>query len=416
MKAGWYGKEPHRRQLWQCTPSNGDPVHRFAGLLPRQVAKAGSCTECEAVIESWEGPQTAKLYDFTTREVAQALAAAASGMSYRSTADKIRTRAHRRRPPNQRRNSEHPNRHGQLVANWVDVFAPVIWTHYSPTSWPDWLVIDAGEYRTTVVQPGGTRKGTAAFTVLAAVGYSAPRFLPRPWWVEICPVETGAAWQAMFSQLPGTPRLIVSDGTNKLPGAIRASFPRPGDPAPELRSCEWHLRRGISEKLPGYILPPKLPNFGRDAPSDAMTEPHHPIREAFHNAFRSVADFQNFEAMVRAEAQVTGGLIGPCRWLDLHASKIRSELQTRSPGGPKSVGSVENVLKELKNRIQWRASNFGNKTRTTSLLRLMLLEMRGQADEREWAEIIRTHLHSHRGRPADQRRWDDPAGVRSIRR
>lgn len=85
VRAGWYGKKPHRRQRWKCSPPNGDPVHRFTPTLPRQVARHDSCWECEALIEDWEGPQTARSYDFTTREIANALIRVATGASYRST-------------------------------------------------------------------------------------------------------------------------------------------------------------------------------------------------------------------------------------------------------------------------------------------------------------------------------------------
>ncbi len=216
----------------------------------------------------------------------------------------------------------------------------------------------------------------------------------------------------MFSQLTGTPGLIVTDGTRKMTGAINEAFPRPGDPPPTLRSCEWHLKRNIAEKLPDYILPPKLPAWRRDDPA-ASTEPHHPIRTAFNAAFESPADFRSFETMVREEAALTGGLKGAVLRLDLHAENIVAQLGTR--GGPRSGGPVENLLEDLKRRIEWRAANFGNKTRTTSLLRLMLLEIGGQADEREWAELIRDHLHTRAGRPEHQRLHDDPAGSKSIR-
>lgn len=52
--------------------------------------------------------------------------------------------------------------------------------------------------------------------------------------------------------------------------------------------------------------------------------------------------------------------------------------------------------------------------RRVDLLRLMTLEHNGQVDEREWAEIIRTHLHGLGGRPTDQCGWDDPTGTKSI--
>lgn len=415
VKAGWYGKEPHRRQLWQCKPANGDPVHRFAGVLPRQEAKAGSCTECEAIIETWEGPQTARLYGFTTREVARALVFAASGVSYRQAADKTRTQAHRRRPPSQSRNSEHPNRHGQLVANWVEVFAPVIWAAYTPTSWPEWLVMDAVPFEVKAKPPGMSSKSKIeAFTVLAVVGYERPGAPSKAWWLQTCRTETQAAWRGVFSQLPGTPKLVVSDDTQKAIPAVGASFPRPGDPAPEVRLCEWHLRRNVAEKLPDSIVPPR--RFSVSVEERATpAERHHPIRVALDSAFNTPTTWAQFERLVRDEAALTGGLTGAVHWFDLHSQKVAQQIANRAPHGPRSVGPVEELIRKVKRNLGYRSSNFGNKARTNSLLRLMTLEHNGDADERAWAEFIRAHLHSHGGRPTDQRLHDDPAGTKSIR-
>jgi hypothetical protein len=35
---GKYGKPGHRRQLYRCTPRDGDRPHRFTELLPREEA------------------------------------------------------------------------------------------------------------------------------------------------------------------------------------------------------------------------------------------------------------------------------------------------------------------------------------------------------------------------------------------
>ncbi len=51
MRAGWYGKAPHRRQRWLCTPSNGDVPHRFTPVLTRQGAPHGFCLDCSTALE-----------------------------------------------------------------------------------------------------------------------------------------------------------------------------------------------------------------------------------------------------------------------------------------------------------------------------------------------------------------------------
>ena len=49
---------------------------------------------------------------------------------------------------------------------------------------------------------------------------------------------------------------------------------------------------------------------------------------------------------------------------------------------------------------------FRNLPRLNSLLKLMLLDLRGDADETKWARILRTnHLHDH-GQPPPRRLVD----------
>lgn len=55
VRAGWYGKPPHRRQRWLCRPANGDARHRFTPVLTRQGEPGAFCVECSTGLEPWEG-------------------------------------------------------------------------------------------------------------------------------------------------------------------------------------------------------------------------------------------------------------------------------------------------------------------------------------------------------------------------
>ena len=62
------------------------------------------------------------------------------------------------------------NRHPQLVSDWVEVFAPIIWSACAPMTWPAAVAIDEMEFRFGRV---GKPRGDKAFSVLAAIGYEA---------------------------------------------------------------------------------------------------------------------------------------------------------------------------------------------------------------------------------------------------
>jgi hypothetical protein len=141
---GRYGEPGHRRQRYRCYPSGrtaGD-FHRFTDALPRQMTVAGVCEECERGVHVSEGQPTPRQYEFAARDVARALVAAGRGQSYKSAAAEVRRRSDRfaLRADGRR----HYRRHGQLVGDWVEVFAAVIYEGARRTSWPETgsLVLD----------------------------------------------------------------------------------------------------------------------------------------------------------------------------------------------------------------------------------------------------------------------------------
>lgn len=136
VRAGLYGKAPHRRQRWLCRPPNGDAPHRFTPVLTRQGEPHAFCEECSTALEPWEGQAGAREYRFAAREVGEALVAVARGSSYKSAAEAARRAADRLPPaaPSRRHwRSRDPARDGQLVANWVDVFSDLVCADELPT-------------------------------------------------------------------------------------------------------------------------------------------------------------------------------------------------------------------------------------------------------------------------------------------
>ena len=400
VRAGWYGKPPHRRQRWWCRPPNGDPRHRFTPVLTRQGEPHPFCVECSTGLEPWEGQAGAREYRFSAREVGEALAAVAGGASYRAAAEAARRRAGRLPAerldqwPDRRRDRA---RDGQLVANWIDVFSGLVCAGELPGRWPQTLLIDSKNFRIDTGPHAGR-----GFHVLAAMGSEAAEPgkwapVPKLWRLEPFARKDQAAWEAFFGALRGAPRVIVSDADTALACAIASVF---GDAAPEHRLCEWHLGCKLREHLP----------------DDILEDPEHPIARALPAAFHSPPAWQTLvEAIHHAHTDVAhGSLTLAVRWLERYGARAEAQIATRDGGGPNSTGPVEQVLREVDRRIGDRVGSFTNRARMTSLLALITLDLTGRADGREWADRLRERLYLAGGRPNNQRPHDDPKGRYSL--
>jgi hypothetical protein len=87
--------------------------------------------QCERHVERREGPKAPRHYQFVARRIAEALQAVGAGASYMHASRVTRDRAHRFRfdaETGELRESAH----GQLVADWVELFAPVVFEAYRP--------------------------------------------------------------------------------------------------------------------------------------------------------------------------------------------------------------------------------------------------------------------------------------------
>jgi len=214
VRAGWYGRAGQRRQRFKCTSADGS--HRFTEVLPRIVSTevaAHVCPDCATTVEQWEGQPAPRLYGFAARDVAAALVMVAGGASYRETAEAIRVRAGRplsttpgltpaKVKGKKAKVLPAANRHPQLVSDWVEVFAPMIWAAYAPTIWPAKVAIDDRGFRhgTRVGSPRGDR----AFSVLASLGYDdAGRTYVAA--IEAVAQSTTAAWKTHLGSLQGRP-------------------------------------------------------------------------------------------------------------------------------------------------------------------------------------------------------------------
>jgi hypothetical protein len=141
------------------------------------------------------------------------------------------------------------NRHPQLVSDWVEVFAPMIWATYAPTAWPAALAIDEMEFRHGRL---GRPRGDKAFSVLCAVGYGDfQQSGGRPYVaaIEAVPRADSQAWSRLLGSLEGRPAWVVGDGGHPLATAAalwaRIDVNLGEDPGFRTWRCEWHLARSI---------------------------------------------------------------------------------------------------------------------------------------------------------------------------
>jgi len=394
---GRYGTPGHQRQRYKCVPANGDPPHRFTELLPREESWTGACEACERSVRVHEGPHAARHYQFVARGIAGALKAVGAGSSYREAAFVARERAQRMRADPQT-GEVRWTRHGSLVMDWVEVFAPVVLEPHRRSDWPTTgsLLLDDIPFR--VSQPsGGTSR--IAFRVYCAMGYENGR--PRMWQMQAFPSKTRADWEIFLRGLGAAPQRVVCDNGSGMTAAVRAVFPQA-----DLYFCEWHLKHALDRLLKKLC--------GDDPDRRAEYEL---LRGRLDAAFTGVSFWRPFVADAHAVDSrrlsdwlaTTGAVV--------EAQFARRGLSTsRSLDTPLSTSPMDAFVTPIRDAIRPRAYALKNRERTNRMLMLMQLHANRQDDERAYAKHIRQWLEVNRGRPSVARRAIvDPGGSASLR-
>ena len=384
VRAGWYGKDPYRRQRWKCVPANGASAHRFAEPLPRRAVLETHCSECSTRLDQWEGQAGPRGYLYDAREVAHALALVAGGMSYRRTALSVRD-ADRKAEWNHVAGAvKRADATGQLVANWVDVFAPVVLAGELPGEWPERIAIDSTGFRI-----GGVRN-LRELHIFVAIGYDQFGARKGVWLMRPYPKKNAAAWSDFLSRLQGAPQIVVSDMDAAIQRAVGITFP-----ATRHHWCEHHVYRSLESSV-------------------RVVRRGHPIRDALRVALKGRAEWDAYEDAVRLEHRQTGTPHAAMLWLNRSGHQMRTQTAARHALGPYSVGAVEATNRTLKGLLDQRAHRLGNRNRTELLLDLLTCGLNGQVNERAWAKKVRLHLEDLGGVPKHQRPHDDPLGLPSI--
>lgn len=397
-RAGWYGEEGRLRQRWWCYPKSGEP-HRFTEPLPRLVTAkklVHECPTCHTTLEPWEGRPAPRLYGFAVEDVAWALAQVAAGSSYRSVADRVRTRAGRqlerswtvtttgkgknkktvRHPP--------PNTHAQVVCDWAEVFAPVLWAAYAPRSWPSAVVLDADP----VTYSRRSKGAVTSFTTLAVIGYDDATHRSYVAGVEAVPTYSATAWKRLLSSKPGAPTWVVTDGGKPEIKGVAGAWKRA-----ETWRCEWHLGKNLSDPYPDWLASNRThPLWAKLAA--AQTSP-----AAWRAYRRALADLHT------AGQPGLRGALAAAERLDQLISAQAAARPITDDHLPRSVGAVEDFHRHVSLVLAGRAATMTNKARADALLMLLAMSRNGWVDEKRWTQLLTEHLLDHktvpdRGRPA----------------
>lgn len=393
---GRHGQPGHQRQRYRCVPGNGDPPHRFTQPLPREESWAGDCELCEREVGFHEGPHAARKYQFVARGVAEALVMVGAGSTYRDAALVARERARRLRagPDGEPRYS----RHGSLVMDWVEVFAPVVFEPYRPHAWPDTgsLLLDDLPFRVRDQDTGRTR---VAFRIFAAMGYEAGR--PKLWRLEAFTTKSEHDWRAFLGALPGVPPRIVCDNDDGLTHAVGATFPDA-----ELYLCEWHLRHAL-ERLMGSLR--KEQPEHREAIDELL-----PDVEA---AFTGPSFWAPFVERCHAVS-----VPRVSEWLNTTGRIVEDQFSRRGPRAtrpadmPLSTSPLDAFTDPIRTAVKPRAYGLKNRERTNRMLMLMQLHANRQDDINPYVRQIRECLEANEGRPTIGRRAIvDAGGTVSLR-
>jgi hypothetical protein len=218
---GSYGKPGHRRQRYKCSPRGGSKPHVFTELLPREESWRDSYEHCDLRVNHREGPKAPRHYQFVARGIAEALHAVGAGASYMRASRIARDRARRFRFDAQT-GELRESAHGQLVADWVELFAPIVFEARRPGVWPveGSLLLDHLPFRIRALDRSGKPipGGRVTFDVFCAVGYRAGR--PRLWQAEAFASAHLANWRTFLGSLPGEPKRIVCDAHSGMRQAI----------------------------------------------------------------------------------------------------------------------------------------------------------------------------------------------------
>lgn len=401
----------YSRPRFRCVPSNGQSKHTFT--VPRRQPAHGHphgliCSSCERDYGPGDGPRTPRRYTQTVIEVASLLASIGRGDSLRLASRDARTAAQRmslgqRQPKGTPRTRlSVPSRQNVLGARYLDVYGRRVADELLPRRWPRLLILDS---KPLTIRPYGViewddwddtmpRGG-----LLAAAGTDLEQRKAMPWRLGLLPDETHESWLAFLERLDGEPEWIVADRAEAIWKAVEIRWPKA-----QRFYCAWHLNQ----------------NLIKAAYRDGVYFEGSAIEAATADALRTVEAWETLADVAERE-RAENVLV----WMVDNEVIVRRQIELRAqfPDRPRSNGAAERLVAQADERLGKRRRNFRNARRLATVLDLMTLEMRGQADPLTYARLVREAIDAHtppvlRGDPHMDRgalvNSDAPTGVASI--
>jgi hypothetical protein len=334
------------------------------------------------------------------RAIPEALAAVGAGATYMQASRVARARARRFRFDLQT-GEVRESAHGQLVADWVELFAPLLFDLQRPTAWPTQgsLLLDHMPFRIRAEDASGVGipGGRVAFDVFSAVGYRAGK--PRLWHTEAFPSAHPQNWSAFLAALPGEPERVVCDAHKGMIQAIEQCWP-----GAQLQHCEWHLQHAL-ERL--------LAKEARKRPGEELAE----LRDRAEGALAGPSFWWPFVRTARALENESLD-----RWIAVNGPTIEEQFARRPPPSrrppemPLTTSALEQLTRPIYAALYPRRYALRNRERLNPLLMLMQLHANGDDDVQTYSTAIRAWLEANGGRPQGRRRGiADPNGAPSLR-
>lgn len=355
------------------------PFHRFTPPLPRERTVDGVCEVCDSTVHAHAGPVVSRNYRHRLHLVAEALVAVGRGVSYTRAAQRARVAGGR-----------DPLAHdsaGQMVAEWVDAWAPVILNAHAETAWPETLVLDSTDFWWTNAR---TRTRRREFAILVAYGYTGTT--GRIWGIHATPTARTDDWVRFLRSLnlPGPPPSVVADDDLAIAAAVpRVWAPTPGPslPQPFLFGCEHHLRERAKQALEADNA-----HAGRGR-----------WMRRLDTAFRRPEGWEEFHDA----AQVLGHTATWVTQLD-DQIRLQSAVWHLLPAHYSTAGA-EAAAHRLRNLYEQRSFSLRNATRTTLLLGLTRLHLNNRDDVNAYHRILRQAAEATAAGPGRRQRLNrDP--------
>ncbi len=271
--------------------------------------------------------------------------------------------------------------HGQLVADWVELFAPVVFESHRPAAWPaeGSLLLDHLPFRVRALDASGSGSQQAGSRLTCARSVTTPGSrvsgTPR---LSLAPLrQTGARSLARCQANRNGSSVMPTAaccGRSRNAGPIRSFTNANGICSTLLSACS-RRRRGTTQAMSSR-------NSGRAPRAPSLV----PSSGALSSAQLG---------SLRTKASIAGSFVnGPT----IEAQFARRVPASRRPADmPLTTAALEQITRPIVAALYPRRYALKNRERLNRLLMLLQLNVNGDDDVQRYANAIRTWLESNGG-------------------